>query len=432
MNLRRNALLLALLTALIAVLGDWSGIHLLNLAWRLPAGLLLLGLAYESIVANAARVSLHIDTAKQWFLGRSSPLQLRFAQQLRRPLLIEFAPSAPATFSMDFEVLSLRIPIAEPALSELQATPRRLGNHAWPAMRIRIAGPLGLAWWSKQINTDCQVRVLTDLLRSTPEAQGLGHIGSRHSAKLGAGAELLQLRQYQPGDPPRIVDWKASARAQRLVSRDFTEDQHLEIVIAIDAGRSSGLRAGELDRYGHYVNVAARLAQFAVTQDDLVGLVVFADQPLLALPPARGNAAVVRIRNALANTQVLDSESNPLQATLRVRSLVRQRSLVILLTDLDDATAASQLLSAVRLLLPKHLPFIAGLSSAAAESLSQAPAREWLDPYQALAAQEYCTGLERKVQALRALGAPALVAKPAQLERAVFEAYANFRQRRRV
>jgi uncharacterized protein (DUF58 family) len=229
-----------------------------------------------------------------------------------------------------------------------------------------------------------------------------------------------------------MIDWKASARAQRLVSRDFAEDQHLEVVVVIDAGRASGVRAGELDRFGHYVNAAARLAQYVVTQDDLIGLVVFADQPLLALPPARGTRAIARLRTARAGAQVTGNESNPLQAVLRVRSLVRQRSLVVLLTDLDDADVASQLLASVRMLLPKHLPFIAGLSSAAAESLAAAPAGSWLDPFESLAAQEYCTGLHRKVQALRALGAPALVARPEQLEGAVLEAYGNFRQRRRV
>jgi len=84
------------------------------------------------------------------------------------------------------------------------------------------------------------------------------------------------------------------------------------------------------------------------------------------------------------------------------------------------------------LLLPKHLPFIAGLSSAAAETLAQSAAQDWLDPYKALAAHEYCTGLDRKVQALRALGAPALVAKPDQLESAVFDAYARLKQRRSI
>jgi hypothetical protein len=112
--------------------------------------------------------------------------------------------------------------------------------------------------------------------------------------------------------------------------------------------------------------------------------------------------------------------------------LVRHRSLVVLLTDIDDASGESQLAQAVRFLLPTHLPFVAGLSSAAAQTMASAPARHWLDPYRSLAAQEYCIGLDRKVRALNALGAPALIARPDHLERAVFTAYANFRQRRRA
>jgi len=432
MNLRRNALLLALLTALLAVLGDWSGDSLLGKLWRLPAGLLLLGLAYESFIASRARVAVVVEAASQWYLGRVNPVRMRFEQQLLRPVAIEFAPHAPAPFSLDFAVRTLDIPVAAPASLEVAVTPRRLGRFAWPAQRVRIVGPLQLASWSRRLDVSCEARVLPDLLRSAPQVQGLGALGNRISLRHGAGAELLQLRAYQPGDPPRIIDWKASARARRLISRDFAEDQHLEVIVVIDAGRSSAMRSGALDRFGHYVNAAARLAQYVVSQDDLIGLVLFADQPLLALPPARGMRAVTRLRQVLADAQVTASESNPLQAALRVRSLVRQRSLVVLLTDLDDADVASQLLGAVRLLLPKHLPFVAGLSSAAAETLAESAARDWLDPFESLAAQEYCTGLDRKVQALRALGAPALVARPEQLEGAVLDAYLRFRQRRRV
>lgn len=432
MNLRFNAVLLATLTALVAVLGDWSDSGVAATLWRLPAGLLLLGLGYESLVALRAQISLSIQAPAQWILGRAATVQLGFTQQLRRSVQIEFAPAAPLPFRLDPAIRPVTIPAGEAAAAPLVATPRSLGRYTWPAIRIRVAGPLGLAWWSKQLKSECAVSVVTDLLRDAGQVQGLDTAGSRGSATLGAGVELKQLRAYQPGDAPRIVDWKATARTRRLISRDFSEDQHLEILLLIDAGRASGLRAGELDRYGHYVNVAARLAQFAVAQDDRVGLVVFAEQPLLSLVPARGIGAVTRIRRALAGTRVVGRESNPLQAAMRARTLLRQRSLVILLTDLDDATGASQLSAAVRLLLPKHLPFIAGLSSAAAARLASSGAESWLDPYRSLAAQEYCTGLERKVRALRALGVPALAAKPEQLEHAVFEAYADTRQRRRV
>jgi uncharacterized protein (DUF58 family) len=192
------------------------------------------------------------------------------------------------------------------------------------------------------------------------------------------------------------------------------------------------VQAGNLDRFGHYVNVAARLAQFAVAREDLVGLVLYADRPLATLAPARGADAMARIRKLLGFAHVEPAESNPLYAATRIRSLVRHRSLIVMLTDIDDASTQSQMIQAVKFLLPKHLPFIAGLSSAEVESMARAPASQWLDPYRSLAAQEYCIGLERKVGALNALGAPTLVAKPEQLEHAVFAAYAKFRRRRRA
>jgi len=423
---------LATLTAVLAIMGNWISNPSSIAFWAFPGAILLLGLAYESAIAARAKVGLRISVPARCYLGRPALSRLEFRHALDRRLTLQVAPSAPIDFSKDPAVRRLSIAPHESASLELRLTPRRLGRHRWPPMTVRIAGALGLAWWSKEIKEDATVQVGPELLSGDWKAAGLGSAGARAGRGLGAGAELLQLRPYRSGDSPRVIDWKATARTRRLVSRDFAEDQHLEIVILIDAGRASGLRAGELDRFGHYVNAAARLAQYAVSLDDLVGLIIFSDRPLLELAPARGAPAIVRIRRSLSGARVEAAESNPVHAAVRVRSLVRHRSLVVLLTDLDDATVTGQLAWSVRLLLPKHLPFVAGLSSGAAEALARTTARRWLDPYRALAAQEYCTGLERKVLALRALGAPALVAKPDQLERAIFDAYASFRRSRRV
>ncbi len=432
MSLRPIGSWLAALTGLLAILGNWNPNPLLSAIWALPAGLLLFGLAYESLLVSRAQLSLRIVAAEYWRLGREATARAEFRHRLNRPLGLQVAPAAPRDFSQDGAIRSVLVPAAEHIALDMRCVPRSLGVHAWPILRVRVGGVLGLAWWPRDLPGDCSVRVAPDLVATETSVTGVGAVGIRGGRRVGAGAELLQLRPYQVGDSPRVIDWKATARTRRLTSRDFSEDQHLEIIILIDAGRSSGLRAGALDRFGHYANTAARLAQYAASLDDQVGLVIFADRPLLELPPARGTAAVMRIRRALSAARVMGTESNPLHAAVRARTLVRHRCLAVLLTDMDDTTAAGQLAGAVKLLRPKHLPFVAGLSSAAAEALARAPARNWMDPYRALAAQEYCVGLERKVRALRALGAPALVARPEQLDRAVFDAYSTFRRLRRV
>jgi uncharacterized protein (DUF58 family) len=431
-SLRPNALLLAVLTALIAIAGAWSGDASLAGAWRLPLALLLLGLTYEGWMTARSHLGLEMPSDQRGVLGRAETLHFAVTHRLTRPALVELAPDAPAEVEVDAVVQMLMVSPATPAQTQLRVTPRRLGEHRWPPVRVRIAGPLGLAWWSQKLTADFKLQVVPEMMRA--DSRGLGGVrgGARATAVVGAGAEVLQLRDYRPGDPQHLIDWKAVARSGRLVSRDFSEDQHLEIVIAVDAGRASALRAGDLDRLGHYSNIAARFAEHAVAQDDRVGLMIFADRPLATLAPGRGLSTVLRVRHMLTAAKLAAAESNPLNAALRIRSLVRHRSLIVMLTDLDDATVAGQLASAARLLLPKHLPLIAGLSSPQAQALSHAPAKQWLDPYESLAAQEYCMRLQRNVAALRALGAPAVLASPDQLERAVFDAYAEFRQRRRV
>jgi uncharacterized protein (DUF58 family) len=430
MSLRRNALLLILIAGLLAILGEWSP----GLArwWCLPAGLLLLGLAYEAAALGRIRLELRIAAAERWPLGRPQRLQLAFRQDGSGVSWIQAALSAPEEIAAEPRVETLRLPRGRETATSLEAVGRRLGAFAWPSPAIRIGGVLGLAWWPRRVAADCTVTVVPDLLVRSGTAHGSRRRGEQRARAAGGGTELLQLREYRHGDPLRLIDWKASARRGRPVSREMTEDQHLEIIVGVDAGRASGLAAGEVDRLSLYVNIAARLAQRAAELDDAVGVLVFADQPLAALAPARGDVAVARLRKVLAACRVQPAESNPVLAAARIRTMSRRRSLIVLLTDLEDASATEPLAQAVRLLSPKHFTLIAGLESARIAALAAARAREPLGAYRALAAVEYCNMLAANVRALRAMGAAAITARPEHLDRAVVDAYRGYRLRRRV
>ncbi|MGH8150442.1 MAG: DUF58 domain-containing protein, partial [Steroidobacteraceae bacterium] len=406
MSLRRNALLLILLTGVLAVLGEWSPDF--ARAWCLPGALLLLGLAYEAAALGRCTLELHLLAPERWPLGRQREVRCSLRQSSRRSLWSEVLLSAPEEFAADPCVVTLRLPPDLDCSAALSATARRLGLFSWPAPLLRLGGPLGLAWWSRRMSLERAVTVVPDLIDRPEQAAGTVKTGAMRGRGIGAGLEILQLRDYRRGDPLRVIDWKASARRGRLVSRDLTEDQHLEVIVAVDAGRASGLGAGEIDRLGLYVNAAARLAQRAAILDDAVGVLVFAAQPLARLAPARGTAAVIRIRNLLTACRVHPGESNPVLAAARIRSMAERRCFVVILTDLEDASAGEQLLQAVRLLAPKHFALVAGFESAQVQALSSAAAAEPLGAYRALAALEYQHTVAANVRALRAAGAAAL------------------------
>jgi uncharacterized protein (DUF58 family) len=425
-SLRPNAFVLLALMAMLGIVGDWSAAN--APWWCLPAALLLLGLAYERAYASRASLALDVGIAARLRLGRPSMAQLRLTQKFRRGLDVELAPETPAGMTCDPTVRELRAS-AEFALG---VVPRRLGRFDWPAQRARIGGPLALAWWPARLAAPAPFEVVPDLFGSRSVRDGLGPQGARHAPRRGSGSELLQLRPYQAGDALRSIDWKSTARSGALVARDHVEEQALDVIVAIDAGRASGVWCGALDRLGHFINVAARLAEVAVAQGDRIGLVVYGDRLLASAAPGRGLAAVLRVRKLLTAVRTESSDSNPIHAANHIRSLVRRRCLVILLTEIDDAASDGQLVSAVALLRGMHLPFVVGLRSLAADGFASAPAGDWRDPYRALAAAENRRIETRSVGALRALGVHALLARPERLEAELFAAYATIRRHRLV
>jgi uncharacterized protein (DUF58 family) len=431
MHLARRAYLLALLTAVLAIAAIWLEQPAVGLLWRVVVVLLLFGLALEGRLVRRAALRVRIATASRAYLGQSQPAAFAFENSAARPLTLEYAPAVPAGFDTDAQVRRVTAPARGAVQDPLTLLPVRLGSQQWPALPARMLGPFGLAWWSATVQPAERLVVAPDTLRTQPRPRGMGG-GARPRRVAGAGAELHQLRAYVRGDPLARIDWKATARAGTLVTREFSEDQHLDILIAIDAGRFSSVHAGSLDRFGLYANLAARFAQLVTHNDDRVGLVVYADRPLAIVAPARGLAAVASVRRKLEQLSVRQAESDPTAAAVSIRGLLRHRGLIVLLTDLDDASVADQLARAVRLLSPPHLVVVAGVQSDEVAQLARREARGWQDPWIALAAAEQQARAAAQRALLRRLGAPVVAASAERLEQSVFAQYEALRRARRV
>jgi uncharacterized protein (DUF58 family) len=431
-HLAQRAYALIVLTAVLAVTGIWSSHPGFGGLWRLPAALLLLGLAWEGFVVRRTLIRADIETAPRAYLGRAQPAWFVFRNEARWAVAMEYAPVLPDGFEPLQEIRRVVAPACGAGRDAFTLIPVKLGAQPSRVVPSRLRGPLGLAWWSRDLRPAIQLSIAPDTLRRTTARPRGYPSGARSHRAVGAGAELYQLRGYRYGDPVARIDWKATARVRRLVTREFSEDQHLDILIAIDAGRFSRVRVGPLDRFGLYANAAARFAELATPNDDRVGLLVFSDRPLVACVPARGLVGVTRMRKALDMARNESAESDPMAAAVRIRAMLRRRGLVILLTDLDDVNLAEPLARAVRLLSPPHFVVVAGVRGAEIASLAVKEAREWSDPWVALAAQEHEARVTLQRLSLQRLGTSVIVAPPESLDRMLLAEYEALRRSRRV
>ena len=431
MHLAPRGYLLVFSSAVLAIVGVWSDEAALARLWAVPAGLLLLGLALESTLLRRQRIAVRIDTAARAFLGRPQPAAFEFTNPSARALALEYAPVLPEGFEPVAENRRVNLAPGMRTADAITVLPVRLGPQRWPALPARLRGPF-------------RARVVVgSAATAVPRRRGAGCAargvrmramagGARARRIVGAGAELHQLRAYVRGDPLSRIDWKASARTRALVTREYTEDQHLDLLVAIDAGRLSRVRSGVLDHFGLYSNITARLAELATHHDDRIGLVVYADRVLDSCAPERGVNGVLRVRRMLEQAAPRRAESDPTSAAVQIRRLLQHRSLVILLTDLDDASIATQLARAVRLLAPPHLVMVAGVLSGEIAALGQSEAQAWEDPWIALAAQEHQKRAASQRALLQRLGVPVVAAAAERLEPALFSRYEQLRRSRRI
>lgn len=432
MSLQPRSIFLAAIAALLGIIGVWNDSLISIPTWKIAVALLALGLIYEWVVVSRNPPVVRLVDGFQLKLGVNSKLDLAFLSTGSRRINIEYVAALPAGLIGSRQISELAVSPASEAIDEVPVRGVELGTKSWRYIPARVLGPLGLARWSRKLSLGAEISVQPDILRRSGHNTTSSPQGAETRALIGGGMELHHLRQYRRGDARNAIDWKATARSGELVTRVFGEDQHLEIVIAVDAGRMSRVEFDGMSQLSHYVNLAARFAEYAVIAEDRAGLVVFADRILRTVPPHRGLEGVRQVRVGLHDLTPRAVESNLVQAALRIRGLARHRSLVILLTDLYDRDANSQLARCAQLLLPKHLPVIVGIQSDEVAAIADGTASSWFDPYKSLAAREYNMSVDLNVARLRRMGAYAITARPRELDERVISLYEQLRSKRLI
>jgi len=175
-------------------------------------------------------------------------------------------------------------------------------------------------------------------------------LGTYRSVFRGSGLEFEEVREYEPGDDIRSIDWNVTARMGTPYIKKFREDRELNIFLAVDASASSWFGSAAQSKRDLGAEVAALLALTAITNNDRVGLLRFASGMQEWLPSRRGREHLLRVIRELLYAPPRRVRTELSAAAHFLTNVTKKRSVVFLISDFIDVEIDASL----RMLGRKH------------------------------------------------------------------------------
>jgi uncharacterized protein (DUF58 family) len=428
-----------------------------RLLWAIAIGAALIALAVASPVLGLVAVVYHVGLililARDLALlpGRSGyrvqrlvpePFSLGELEEVR--LLVENRAAA-----------GLDARVADHAPAELKPHPREIAGRFDSAGRLVVRyftssprrgafrfGPVDLqvsredGWWRRQVrlphpdevavfpNVVAIKRVQLTLRRGLRAMAGL-----RRARPPGASTAFAGLRDYVRGDDIRRISWTATARRDHPVVVEVEAERGQQVMILLDCGRLMTAPAGELDKLDHAVNAALMLAWVVQAYGDRVGLMTFDDHVTGFIKPERGSSQIRRLTEALYAIKSDYVEPDFGHAFTHLALRLGRRSMVVVLTDVQDPEASKELVAHCLRLAARHLVLVVAMSDPAVLNARDQPVTGSARAYEWAAAEEFIASRRESFELLRRGGVLGLDVVAGRLSPALVERYLELKER---
>lgn len=392
---------------------------------------LVLIAGFDGLFARGAVVVRRIYAPMQ-AIQRPFPVELTLRNEGSRRLQLTVHDDSPGVSRGLPSYLTIDRERAATVTYEAQVD--RRGEHPFGPVTVRWKSPLGLWERQQRLTVPDSVRVYPDFaqlrsygLRARADEQRLP---VRTRRRPGGENEFERLRPYVPGDPYRHIDWRATARRNDFVTREFGQEVNQNLILLLDCGRMMSAGNGELTSFDHALNAALMMGQVALRHGDRVGLLAFDDKVRAWLPPKGGARAGSRLIRGTYDVFPSLVEPDYSMAFRHLSRHVRRRSLVVLFTSVVDAPSAGLVDSLVKALGTRHLPVCVWIRDQEVHTLLEGPLAKPEDAYVRGAASELVHWREASLAKARRRGALVVDAAPGELTPALLARYLEVKARR--
>jgi uncharacterized protein (DUF58 family) len=416
------------------------------LLWLLPgrAGIVAAALALLLLFALAGADYLLLPSRSDLTVARDIPDRMGLGDQYEITYTIRSAAPRAATARLydaipdgiaarvdDHRVI---LEAGRPMEMRVPATGERRGRYVFGDIALRLETPRGLIARVARFRIESETTVVPSLsnvrrLRLLAIQHRLSDAGVRALKQRGEGTAFVGLRDYVPGDDPRLLDWKATARHSRLITREQSIERSQTVIAMIDCGRAMTQLAGRYPRLEHVLSAAIVLSDVAAASGDRVGLLAFDDDVRAFVPPQKGLVALRSLRTALSGLDATLTEPDYASAfrTLAIRQ--RRRALVVFFTDVIDTRAAHLFLAHATRAARRHLLVVVAIQNEELMAAARPSTAGSAALYRSAAAEELIREREEALARMRQAGIGVLDIAAGRMAAGVVNRYLEIKAR---
>lgn len=190
----------------------------------------------------------------------------------------------------------------------------------------------------------------------------LRSLGARTAPRIGKGRDFDRLRDWVRDDDYRDIAWRASARHGRLIVREFRMERSQDVLLCLDRGHRMAARVEQITRLDHAVNAAVLISYVCNRMEDNTAILAFDTTVDKGLLTGRGAAHLRAITAYVTQLEAEYRHTDYLALAASLRRRLHHRTLILILTVLPEREERHDLLRAVDLLAPQHLPLFVALT----------------------------------------------------------------------
>lgn len=308
------------------------------------------GLKYEVV----------IESKKPFSIGRGNPLPVKLTNRSRNRQRLCLKLGLPKW--IEDQTGSHEMVLEALAEEEFVFTlrPTRRGSFPVHWLYLRIGSKFGFFYVDRKQAIGLDIAVYPDIKQLSHYLKLSKNnrdylMGINRNRWMGNGTELESLRDYQKDDDSKLLDWKASTRLNRPISKVFQLETNNQVTVALDCGRLMTAEQNGLSTLDHAVNSLLILAHIAFNAGDTVSVTAFSDRIIGKTPPLKGRDSLKKITQFVARLQPEFVESNYEQVFNYLERTQKKRAFIIVITDMIDDIHYELFKKKIHWLSRKHL-----------------------------------------------------------------------------